>query len=76
MRYRRSTIAIIGIATAVVLAVNFLLQSRPLFEWLPAVVLVGGAVLVLLLVNLGWASSIGMVMRDAKARHENHAPPR
>lgn len=66
---RRSiAVAIVVLATFAVLAVNFFLQPRPLSEWIPAVVLASCAAVLLLLLNLAWASSLRAVVRGARER--------
>ena len=74
MRKERHGLIGIGLAAltiAAILAVNYGLQPMPLREWLPRVVAAVAAVLVLLLLNMGWAGGIRALMRDAAARRNS-----
>jgi peptidoglycan/LPS O-acetylase OafA/YrhL len=71
---RRIAVAVIALAIASILTINFFLQSRPLFEWIPGLILGAGAAAILLLLNLAWAGRLGAVLRDAIVRRKNHEP--
>jgi protein-S-isoprenylcysteine O-methyltransferase Ste14 len=73
-RYRPTPIAmaIAVLATASILVVNFLLQPMRLQEWVARVAVGAGIVLVLLLLNVGFAGWVRAAARDAKARREAH----
>jgi hypothetical protein len=63
--HRPSVIVLTVLATAAVIAVNYVLQPMPLRDWLPQLVIAGGAVLVLLLLNVGWARGIRAAARSS-----------
>jgi peptidoglycan/LPS O-acetylase OafA/YrhL len=71
---RRIAVAMIALAIASILTVNFFLQSRPPSEWIPGLILGAGAGALLLLLNLAWAGGLGAVLRDAKVRRMNREP--
>ena len=71
---RRIAVAMVALAIASILTLNFFLQSRPLSDWIPRLILGAGAVAVLLLLNLAWAGGFPAVLRDGEVRRKNHEP--
>jgi protein-S-isoprenylcysteine O-methyltransferase Ste14 len=65
--------AIAMLAAASILVVNFFLQPMRLQDWIPRLAVGAGIVLVLLLLNVGFAGWIRAAARDAKARREAHS---
>ena len=74
--HRPNVIVLAVLATAAVIAVNYVLQPMPLRDWLPRLVIGGGAVLVLLLLNVGWAGGIRAAVRDSGSRREREGHER
>jgi hypothetical protein len=64
----------VAIAIASILTLNFFLQSRPLSDWIPRLILGAGAVATLLLLNLAWVGGLRAVLRDGEVRRKNHEP--
>ena len=71
---RRIAVAMIALAIACILTLNFFLQSRPLSDWIPRLILGAGVAAVLLLLNLAWAGGLRAVLRDGEVRRKNHEP--